>query len=323
MNFDYRLDNYGPVKFADGVPAIFSQYLLPKAKAFHAIGPWGTICFQEIETDKYLLRHFLFLFEKTITFTISQNWQGLQSLLNLKGNIEHKVSLLKAVRLREKEFILFDAAQLESQTIVEGKQTCSLLQAYYSPSIYDELISFFPAFKKDLKKASNKPFYFLYPPKVARYTVHDAINAIWLDRYIKELQSKHIELRLASTLFTLLAQTYSPSPRELITPLEREKATVAYEMILKDITKHQTLEEIATELFCSSSWLKKAFNKVYGIGMFHFLRKTRMERAREMLLRGESLKAVALEVGMKPRNFPKEFKTFFGYTVTALKKGQA
>ncbi|MDQ3683718.1 MAG: helix-turn-helix transcriptional regulator, partial [Bacteroidota bacterium] len=105
------------------------------------------------------------------------------------------------------------------------------------------------------------------------------------------------------------------------TLIEREKASAAYQIILKDITKHQTPEQIASELYCSSSWLKKAFGKVYGVGMFHFLRKTRMDIAREMLLRGDSLKAVALEVGMKPQNFPKEFKAFFGYTVTDLKKG--
>ncbi|MEJ7820695.1 MAG: AraC family transcriptional regulator [Chitinophagaceae bacterium] len=296
---------------------------MPEAKAFHAIDHWGTICIQEIETEKYLLRHYLFVFEKTITFTLSQSRQGIQSLLNLKGNIEHKISLLKGVKLQEKEFILFDAAELESQLTVEGNQKCSLLQTHYSPSIYNELIAFFPAFKKDLKKASKKPIHFLYPPKIARYTAHDAINAIWHDRYIKKLQVKHIELRLTSTLFTLLAQTYSSGSRELLTPLEKEKATEAYVIISKDIRKHQTLEEIASKLYCSSSWLKKAFAKMYGIGMFHFLRQTRMERARQLLLQGESLKVVAIEIGMKPQNFPKEFKAFFGYTVTSLKKSQA
>ena len=80
-------------------------------------------------------------------------------------------------------------------------------------------------------------------------------------------------------------------------------------------------EEIAKKLHCSTGWLKKSFSKVYGVGMFHYLRRHRMQLAKEMLLSGESLKAVAIEVGMKPRNFPKEFKTFFGYTVTALKRG--
>jgi AraC-like DNA-binding protein len=56
--------------------------------------------------------------------------------------------------------------------------------------------------------------------------------------------------------------------------------------------------------------------------MYHFLRKERMELSKKKLLKGESLKAVAIDVGMKSSNFPKEFKSYFGYTVTALKKGQ-
>lgn len=173
-----------------------------------------------------------------------------------------------------------------------------------------------------MKKTFEKSRYFIPSPNIARYTVHDAINAIWLDRYIPSLAIKHIELRLESSLFTLLAQSYHQNPRQPITQFEREKAVVAREIILRDITAHKTPDQIASELYCSAAWLKKAFRKVYGVGLFQFLRKTRMEHAKEMLLQGESLKAVALEVGMKPRNFPKEFKAFFGYTVTALKKGQ-
>jgi AraC-like DNA-binding protein len=47
-----------------------------------------------------------------------------------------------------------------------------------------------------------------------------------------------------------------------------------------------------------------------------------MERAKEMLLSGSTLKEAAVAVGMNPSNFPKEFKKFFGYTVTYLIKNR-
>ena len=206
-------------------------------------------------------------------------------------------------------------------TTIDGGKTTSLLNAYYKPDGYKNLLPFFPALKKDLKKAKRKAVHFTFSPRLARYTVHDSINAIWFDRYIEHLRLKHIEIRLESSLFSLLAQTYSPAKLETATPLETEKATAACEIILKDIRVHLSPEEIAKKLHCSTGWLKKSFSKVYGVGMFHYLRRHRMQLAKEMLLSGESLKAVAIEVGMKPRNFPKEFKTFFGYTVTALKRG--
>jgi AraC-like DNA-binding protein len=321
MELDLRLD-CSELAFGNGFPSVFSAFFLPQAEARFANGPWGTICIQEIQTEKYLLRHFLFHVGQTLSLYCQETKKGLQSLINLKGELDYEVNGLKRINLKENEYILFDAHGKPAITTVIPGRICSFFNAYYTPGAYIELLPLFPHFKRDLVKAEEKSFHFLYPAKIARHTVHDDIQAIWLDRYIHTLEKKHIELRLESSLFTLLAQTYTASSQEAISLQEREKAEEAREIILKDIRKHWTSEEIATELLCSVGWLKKAFSKVYGTGMFHFLRKTRMEQAKEMLLRGESLKAVAIEVGMKPRNFPKEFKSFYGYTVTSLKKGQ-
>jgi AraC-like DNA-binding protein len=323
MNRDIRFDAFGPIDFKKGIPSDFSTYALSTAIGYHAKGPWGTICFQEIRTEKYLIRHFLFSLEEAISFYIQEHNEGLQSLISLRGELNHSINGLKKILLKEKEYILFDAGNEETFTTVQGGKISSILNTYFAPDSYKNLPPFFPGFKKDLRKAIKRPLHFNFPPKLARYTVHDAVNAIWFDRYIKQLQLKHIEIRLQSCLFTLLAQTYSSTNTELVSLLESEKAAAARDIILRNIKVHLPPQQIAMELHCSSAWIKKAFSKMYGIGMFHFLRKTRMERAKEMLLSGESLKAVAIEVGMKPRNFPKEFKSFFGYTVTTLKKGMA
>lgn len=322
MNGELRIEGFGTIKLLKGMPVDLSAYKLPEAQAYHAYGPWGLICLQIIETQSYLLRHFLFSLQKSISFYSKAQNSTLESLLSLNGRFEHALTGQSPIPLNDNEFLLFDAAGSETITTVYNGRLYSLLDTQYAYELYKQFLPLFQNLKKDLKRAHSKPYYFAQQPNIARHTVHDAIKAIWRDRYITSLATKHIELRLESSLFTLLAQSYNQNSREPITQPEREKAAAAREIILRDITEHRTPDQIAFELYCSAAWLKKAFGKVYGIGMFHFLRKTRMERAKEMLLRGESLKAVALNVGMKPSNFPKEFKTFFGYTVTALKKGQ-
>lgn len=322
MNRNIRIDAFGPLSFKPGLPPGVTAYTLPLSQSSYATGTWGTICIQEIKTGKFLLRHFLFSLRQTITFYTQECNEGIQSLLSMQGDITHSINSLKTISLKEKEFILFDAVKEETFTRIEGQKTTSLLNVYYNNDSYKNLVSLFPAFKKELKKTKRKPGYLTLSPILARFTVHDALMALWFDKYIGKLVEKHIELRIETTLFTLLAQTYSPVAAEPVSAHEKEKADAARNIILKDIRIHQTPEEIATQLNCSVGWLKKAFSKVYGMGMFQLLRRNRMEHAKEMLLKGESLKAVAIEVGMKPRNFPKEFKSYFGYTVTALKKGQ-
>jgi AraC-like DNA-binding protein len=258
--------------------------------------------------------------KETLSFKTKSENNGLQSLINLNGYFEYEIKGLKEIILREKDFVLFDAGNEYTITTVLGDKLCSFLNTYYNAESYADFIDLFPEFKKDLHKA--KPLYFLAPPKTARFTVHDSIRAIWTDRYVQTLTRKCIELRLETSLFTMLSQSYTESPKVLVSPLERKKADAAREIILKDIKAHLYPDEIANKVHCSSAWLQKAFSKVYGMGMYHFLRRTRMEIARELLLKGEQLKTVALEVGMKPRNFTKEFKSFFGYTVSQLKKGR-
>jgi AraC-like DNA-binding protein len=322
MNSIIRIDDFGPLSFKNGIPAHLAIHSLPSSQALHAVGPWGTICMQELKTDRFLLRHFLFILQKTIAFYTQEHNEGLQSLLSIQGNIYHSVNSLKTISLQEKEFILFDALKEETFTKIEGPKTTSLLNVYYKDDTYKALLPLFPSFKKEIKKTRHKATYFTASPLLARFTVHDAVMALWFDKYNDHLRQKHIDLRLESTLFTLLAQTYSDGNTNPPSPYETEKAEAARQIILKDIRQHLTPEEIAAQLNCSAGWLKKAFGKVFGIGMFQLLRRTRMEHAKEMLLKGDSLKAVAIEVGMKPRNFPKEFKSYFGYTVTSLKKGQ-
>jgi AraC-like DNA-binding protein len=320
MSTRLHLENT-PLTFVNGYPPALPGNPLPFGKIEHAAGPWGTICIQELDTGNLLLRHFLFLLNQTLAIHAKDTSTALQSIISLKGNLDYSIKGLKTVSLKEKEFHLFNTNTKPATALIPGGKLCSIINTCYLPSAYEEFMAFFPQFKKHLRKAAQKPFYFLHRPIHARYTVHDAIQAIWFDRYVHTLHKKHIELRLQTSLFSLLAQTYMPPVHDRINKQEREKAAAAKEIILQNIRTHLTVDQIAAQLYCSPPWLKKAFGKVYGVGLFHFLREYRMQHAREMLLRGESLKAVAIEVGMKPRNFPKEFKSFFGYTVTDLKKG--
>lgn len=315
-----HIEAHGEIPLVPGRPPEDVMTSLTTGLQFYAAGPWGWVSLEEVQTPRFRFRHWFFAVTQHVNFFLAEPDRQVQSLLSRKGTFHHQLSGFPPVTLYEKEFVLFRAASGESRVTACPGNRSSLVVIRYNLPLYRNFLPLFRRFQHDLAATVRKAGYLLLPPKVARYSVHDAVEAIWLDRFLPSLQAHHLELRLQTCLFSQLAQTYSPTD-SLPTPLQRERAAAARSLILADIRQHHTIDALAQVLHCSASWLKRAFQKVYGTSLFHFLRETRMERAREMLLRGEPLKVVAIEVGMKPRNFPKEFKAFFGYTVTTLKRG--
>lgn len=320
MSRELLIENFGKTSLLSGMPTDFSDYMIPAAVYFHAKGPWGILYLQEIKTSKYLLKHFLFSLKQSISFFNEGGNSKLQSLLTIDGQFDFEIKGQGKIELNEKEYLLFITAGQAAITTAH-KGISSILNAHYAPGFYQELVPYFTGLKEDLRKAVKKPLYFQRTAMIARNSVHDAIKAIWEEKYIPVLQAKHIELRLESSLFTMLAHSYEAEIPVYISPTEKKFAEEAEKIILQNLKLHLTPEEIALQLNCSASWLRKAFRKVHGIPMFQFLRRSRMLYAREQILNGVSLKAVSIELGMNPSNFPKEFKTFFGYTVSSLKKG--
>lgn len=314
------LEKYGRTSLIAGMPSRFSSYEIPSALRFHAKGPWGILCLQEVKTHKYFLRHFLFFLKEKISFCIEEESTRLQSLLNIAGRLDFQITGRERLELKEREYLLFATSGKQTLTTIhEGHN--SLLNAQYTTEFYRDFYHHFVGLKDDLRKAAKEPHYFSLSAQRARNSIHESINAIWEEKYIPSLQAINIQLRLESSLFSMLAQSYPPDNPGKASRLERTLATQAKKLILKDLGVHLTPEEIASQLNCSASWLRKAFRKVYGVPMYNFLRSKRMNYAKRKIEAGMSLKEVSIELGMNPSNFPKEFKAFFGYTVTSLKKG--
>jgi hypothetical protein len=159
---------------------------------------WGTgiLCLQEIKTSKYLLRHFLFSLSQSISFFYENGNSKLQSLLTIDGHFNFEIKGQEKIALNEKEFLLFTSAGQNALTTVHTGHS-SILNAHYAPAFYQDLVPYFTGLKADLRKA--KAHYFKHSGKIARNSVHDAIKAIWEEKYIPFLQTKHIELPWAPT----------------------------------------------------------------------------------------------------------------------------
>jgi AraC-like DNA-binding protein len=85
-----------------------------------------------------------------------------------------------------------------------------------------------------------------------------------------------------------------------------------------------SLESLAHEVFMSTSKLKNLFKQVYGYTLYDYYNKSRLQRARELLMNGQcSIKQAGSEIGFSNlSHFAKAFRKEFGILPRDLVKGR-
>ena len=86
---------------------------------------------------------------------------------------------------------------------------------------------------------------------------------------------------------------------------QKEVADKTYQLIMCNLERHLTIVEMARNLHVSPTQVKVCFRKVYGVPVFTFARKRRMEMAAKLLAEtDESILEIAGRIGYE--NGPKE-----------------
>lgn len=91
-------------------------------------------------------------------------------------------------------------------------------------------------------------------------------------------------------------------------------AEAARNILQKNFHQKITAFDLADEIGIGEKTLQRAFKKYYGINIFSFQVKLRMEHARELLMRGDkSVKQVARLVGYSGQSsFSRMFIRYYG-----------
>jgi AraC-like DNA-binding protein len=72
------------------------------------------------------------------------------------------------------------------------------------------------------------------------------------------------------------------------------------------------LSSIADDLGVSNSYISRVFKKIYHIGVVEYINKTRIDHAKELIVKGDmSMKAIAIKVGFSSDvSFIRVFKKY-------------
>ena len=318
MTEELSLPFYGRLEFTPGWPPLCSVLRLPTARSLWLAKDFGSIFIQEVRCERYLFRYFVFHFLKQLSLEVRERGEGVQSMLCMRGEFSHSLEQMPQQHIPAGHFTLLDAGSENTEAVIPAGKPCQLFNTYYPEGVHDDIFSLFPSFDEHPGTQLKMPRYFLPSPKLARPALLDTIRELLRERYKPELQKYYWELKLREALFTQLAQAYTEEGGPPCTPFEREMVMKARSIIEENIAVHHSNEAIAKKINWSESSLKRAFRQEFGMGMFEYLRKLRMEKAKELLHSGEQAKNAASAVGMRLSNFTTEFKKYFGYNPSLI-----
>ena len=119
---------------------------------------------------------------------------------------------------------------------------------------------------------------------------------------------------LVERFFTNLVKRLSGSPQApKITTGEIERIREAEECLLHDLTKALPIDALAKKVMLSQSKLKDGFKQMYGLSIYQYFQKHRMQKAKAMLVSKKyTVREVAKALGYESMNsFAKAFQKVF------------
>lgn len=114
-------------------------------------------------------------------------------------------------------------------------------------------------------------------------------------------------------MFLLLDQAAQPDVNKLMpSPLETEAVYRVCDLILKDILKHYTIDELAKKAKINSTRLKVFFKREFGVGPYRYLLNARLGKVKQLLDEGMPMKVAAPLAGYRMTNFITAIKKIYG-----------
>lgn len=146
---------------------------------------------------------------------------------------------------------------------------------------------------------------------------NEQIEHIFYEVYTYREKNKlyYLKIKIIELFLFLSEIDYSiESNKKHLTRFQVEKAKSVKEFIIKDITKHYKIEELAEIFNISKTTIKSWFREVYGVGIYTYLKNYRLQEALRYLKETNySILEISNIIGYSnPAKFSTAFKETYG-----------
>ena len=156
---------------------------------------------------------------------------------------------------------------------------------------------------------------------ITTLTALPALECLWYYEMIKEAEvskKNTYKQKQLSLMYSMLEGLFAA-------PDKNESISVrAAALIRKNYpTASFNCKKIASALYVSEAYLRREFKKEYKMSIGAYLKKTRMEKARELLLEKRSVTETALSCGYSEvYQFSRAYKKYYGNVPSHLPEGE-
>jgi len=316
MNQNLLTLSHGPLVWENTLPPAFKGLRLPGGTLASATGSFGSVCIQEFQADNYSIRFNVFDILQRFIARTSAKESGFHSRIILKGRVDHEMQHLGKWSLRQNQFTVLQAAGPEVTSFYDKNIHISF-DAFFSMKLVSELFPLFPSINKQL---SQNPV-LIAASKWADAETLELVHSFLHCKYEKNFRRHFFESRIRDLLFKYLVQSANRQPDEK-EPREKEMEAIykAEEIISSNIAAHTPIPELSKKVLLNEFRLKQLFKTVFGMGPYEYLIRKRLEKAKELLENGLSVKEVAAQVGYRPSDFTTAFRKHFGFPPSIIKK---
>jgi AraC-like DNA-binding protein len=252
-------------------------------------------------------------------FAISFNLVEVQKEL-LLGHRQHMVSDKRPYR---NDIFLTDTRDTAFLKISSGSTVkrllifCSheLAMQYLPQEIFDKLA----AFARDNSSVENPLFI-----NLSHRTMLKELFEIKENDPVSQIRRFSAIIHLIEKLLhSFLRQEQATLPRT-VKKNDLESMQHVEQILSSRLEGFPSLESLAQEVFMSTSKLKNLFKQVYGHTLYDYYNKSRLQRAKDLLITGQcSIKQAGSEIGFSNlSHFAKAFKKEFGILPRDLVKGR-
>lgn len=304
-------------------PESYAGPILPQAEIYSLSDKVGELLVQQWENSRWMIRYFFFRFVKKVMVQEQFGNPGLWVRLMHEGSFSYRFSGYGKVRLKEKRYSAFYAAQAESLGYYDRNRDYQVLDLFFDSQMLQPLLELYPSLEKFLRPAAQGKVNLLAPAMESSTGLWQQVNQLFNGSYTENAARLYGEETMTALLLQIVQELLEqPEPDIKFSPAEMDAIYAVRQIIEQDLKNHSSIGALARQAGINEFKLKRGFRQFFQMGIFDCLVMARMEKAKELLLDTDlPVKSIALEVGYRRlTSFVTAFRKCFGQSPGRLRK---